>query len=175
MDHEFLSQLEDGGKFVIGYHNNSYERASFDREKALRIFEEDVAELRHRYSLDFFSPHGGIRDPQGKSNSSLPIPEALSESIRWVANGYTVRFDGYYSDGGINALKPKPEDRDLRDFVRTWQPGKRYRVLTHPQYYSRAWKPAPTLTGVPWYDSMTDFYAEGLSGTAWDDVELPKT
>lgn len=53
-------------------------------DKALSIFEQDVAELRRSFRLDFFSPHGGTPGPGGMNNHDLSIPPSLASSIRWV-------------------------------------------------------------------------------------------
>jgi hypothetical protein len=172
LDYTLLRQLQDEAGFVIGYHSNAYDRSLFDVEKALHIFEEDVAALRRYFNIRYFSPHGGLRDPRGQSNNTLPIPPSLSHSIRWVANNKTARFTASYSDGGINSAKRNPEGRDLRDFVKNWKPGHRYRVLTHPQYYHTPCHPSPRLAGTPWYDQLLEFYATGQPDSAWADVSL---
>ena len=172
LNYDYLRHLQDHSKFVIGYHCNAYERAMFDQEKALKVFEEDISNLRQNFNIKYFSPHGGPRGPEGLTNNSLPIPDSLKNSLRWVANSQTARFDKVYSDGGINSLKRNPAERDLRDFVKTWQRGKRYRVLTHPQYYHSPWGKSPRMTGTPWYDDVLAFYASQQPGTVWDKVDL---
>lgn len=171
IDHEWLAHLEGQRGFVVAYHANAYERASFDREEAARIFEDDVAELRRRFRIDFFSPHGGPPGPDGESNNSVGTPPSLSKSLRWVANRHTLRLDGGYSDGGINSPKRDPVGRDPRDFVRLWRPGGRYRVLLHPQYYHSPPDRSPRMAGTPWYEEIHERYADGRGG-AWDDVVL---
>lgn len=171
LDFNLLAQLEATERFVICYHANAYERAHFKEEDALRLFEEDVAALRRHFRIDFFSPHGGPPGPNGQNNNSLPIPPALRQSLRWVANRHTIRLDGTYSDGGINSPKRDPATRDLRDFVRRWRPGCRYRVLLHPQYYHSPAVPSPRMAGTPWYDDVLRHYESSATG-AWDDVEL---
>lgn len=170
VDHELLSRLEGGG-WVIGYHSNAYEWGMFDVERACEIFENDVALLREKYDIRFFCPHGGVRDADGASNALLPIPPALQDSLHWTLNGHTIRLDGSFSDGGLNGARD-PEKRDLRDFVRTWQPGKRYRVLLHPQYYSEEWERSKRLTGAKWYEDVVAASEEGSAEAVWDTVTL---
>lgn len=173
IDYKFLKHLQNEHGFVIGYHSNAYGQAEFDQEKALEIFESDVRELRKTFNIKFFSPHGGLRDPDGKSNNSLPIPPGLERDIRWVANTRTFRTGGRYSDGGINSPKRDPRKRDLRDFVRTWKPGNRYHIITHPQYYDVSYSPSPRLQGTQWYDELLEFYkSQEENKTAWDDVTI---
>jgi len=175
LDYEYLCHLQDSKRFVIGYHCNTFERALFDREKAIGIFEEDVRMLRSHFNIRFFSPHGGARSPEGLSNNCLQIPESFKNSLRWVHNKKTVRFDGQYSDGGLNSPQRDPLNRDLRDFVRTWKRGKRYRVLIHPEYYHTPWTPSPQLTGTPWYDDLLNFYSSGRNCSTWNKVRLARS
>lgn len=171
LDLQLLRKLEAERGFLIGYHANAYERAQYDREKAERILEDDVAFLRRWFNIGFFSPHGGPPGPDGKSNNSLPLPRSLERSLRWVANLHTLRLDGTYSDGGINSPKRDPAGRDLRDFVRLWRPGGRYRVLLHPQYYHSPAERSPRLSGTPWYEELHERYSTAHGG-AWEDVRL---
>lgn len=172
IDYDYLRRLQNESRFVIGYHSNAYEKALFNKERALKIFEEDIKILRQYFNIRYFSPHGGVRDHNGLTNNSLSIPESLNTTLRWVHNAKTVRFDGNYSDGGLNNPKRDPTKRDLRDFVRTWKRGKRYRVLTHPQYYNTPCKRSPRLTGITWYDNLLDLYMKNRHITAWNDIYL---
>ena len=172
LDYGYLRRLQDELGLVLGYHSNALDRALFDVEKALEIFEADVAALRRHFNVRYFSPHGGARGPNGECNNQLPVPEALVRSLRWIANRRTVRFDGDFSDGGINSPRRNPAKRDLRDFVAKWKPGKRYRVLAHPQYYHTPWQISPRMGGTPWYDELLAFYAAGGKGTSWDHVRI---
>lgn len=142
-----LQALERDHGFVVGYHSNAVEQARWDLRRAARIFRRDVRELRRHFHIRFFSPHGGVPGPNGENNTSLAVPHPANPRLRWVANRYGPRFDGSYSDGGIYG-RPL-DDRDLRDFVRTWKPGGRYRVLTHPQYYGAS-APMAQFEGVDW-------------------------
>lgn len=169
LDVAHLRRLQDEHRFVIGYHCNTYERAVFDPGRAREIFREDVATLRQWFHVRYFSPHGGARDMKGQSNSSLMPPEELMTSLRWVQNCHGPRFDGQYSDGGLNNPRRDPEKRDLRDFVRTFRKGDRYRILTHPQYYCcDQCEPSPRMAGTRWYDDLLALYAEGSGRSAWD-------
>lgn len=169
LDEAYLQRLERQG-FVIGYHSNAFEQALWDEELAQRVFEADVSELRQRHRVEFFSPHGGTPGPGGINNGDMPLPESLKGSIRWVNNRYTPSGFRSFSDGGINSLKRDPKGRDLRDFVRTWKRGERYRVLLHPQYYSDPCAPSPRMMEADWYREMLGTYASGGSG--WAGVEI---
>ena len=171
VDMKELTHLQDNG-FVFCYHCNAFDRALFDVDKAMEIFEADVNALRRHLKIRFFSPHGGLRSPEGKTNNFLPIPKPLRKSIRWVANRMTARFTAYFSDGGPNSPKRDPSTRDLRDFVRTWRTGNRYRILTHPQYYHSPCGVSPRLSEASWYNEVLDFYKHKRSGSAWDGVKL---
>jgi hypothetical protein len=172
LDYQYLRHLQDESGFVIGYHSNAYEQARFDLDKALLIFEDDVRDLRKYFTIKYFSPHGGARSPEGLSNNILPIPESLKFSLRWVQNRQSVRFDGQYSDGGLNSPERDPASRDLRDFVRKWEPGRRYRVLVHPEYYHTPYTPSPRMIGTPWYDNLLSHYESKKGISAWDNVHF---
>lgn len=172
LDYDYLRHLQDKAGFVICYHSNAFEQALFDVEKASKIFMEDIDALRRHFDISFFSPHGGARSPEGITNNILPIPDSLRNSLRWVHNRRKVRFDGDYSDGGINSPKMNPEERDLRDFVKMWKKGNRYRILLHPQYYNSSPKQSPRMAGTLWYDNLLEFYAADNKMSAWDDVKL---
>jgi len=171
VDMEGFRRLQDKG-FVFCYHSNAFDRAHFDVDKAMGIFEEDVKALRKHLDIRYFSPHGGPKSPDGKTNNSLQIPMSLRKSIRWVANRMTVRFKASFSDGGPNSPKRDPSKRDLRDFVRTWRPGNRYRVLVHPQYYHSPCGVSRRLAEASWYNDLLEFYNHKHSGSAWDGVKL---
>ena len=170
LDYDYLKRLEREHRFAICYHANSFEQALFDRAQAMAIFERDVAQLREHFNINFFSPHGGARSPDGESNNSLPIPDSLTRSLRWVANKQSVRLDASFSDGGPNSPARDPAQRDLRDFVRTWRRGGRYRVLTHPQYYDTRSRPSPRMEGTPWYDQVRQAYADNPRPGLWAEV-----
>ena len=155
--------------FEFCYHANSFEQSGFDAVRSMEIFKKDVEDLRRYFPIKFFSPHGGARSPEGTSNNSLPIPASLERDIRWVANGHTVRFDRSFSDGGLNSKKRDPNERDLRDFVQTWRPGGRYRVLTHPQYYSEPCRASARLSEASWYRQLLADHKNHI-GNLWADV-----
>jgi hypothetical protein len=171
MDWDYLRSLQDKG-FVFGFHSNAYERGAFDMKAAEEAFISDIEELRQQLRSNYFSPHGGNRDAEGKSNASMPMPESLRSSLKWVHNGHTVRFDGQYSDGAINSPRRDPAERDLRDFVRTWRPGKRYRVLLHPQYYNDVFVESPKIARAEWYRDVIAGCRADPQFDPWSDVSL---
>ncbi len=156
---QLVVRLRKTGQVCLGYHCNAYERAGFDLDEMAALISEDVGELSLGYEGDvrYISPHGGLRDANGKSNAHvLKIPEKLRNKIRWVHNRYTIRLQGQYSDGGI-AKKVYDADRDLRAFVfDRMQPGRRYRILIHPQYYSDTYQLCEPLKEFDWYREIFD-------------------
>ena len=172
LDYEYLRKLQKNAGFVVGYHCNAYEKAMFDMVRACKVFEEDVARLRCHFNIRYFSAHGGVPGPSGHNNRDMKIPESLRNDIRWVHNGCSPYFDASYSDGGINSPRLDPTKRDLRDFVRRWERGKRYRVLLHPQYYNSPCKTSPRLAGTPWYEEILEVYHSGQASLAWNSVKL---
>ncbi|GFO80481.1 MAG: hypothetical protein A49_01080 [Methyloceanibacter sp.] len=170
LDESLMRTLSKQG-FVVGYHTNAYEQGLFDTNRALEIFDRDVRQLSERFKIEFFSAHGGVPGPEGENNCNLPFHPDWRHRLRWVHNGHTLHFDGQFSDGGHNSTKRNPINRDFRDFVRTFKPGNRYRILLHPQYYSDNPLPSRRYGGTPWYDDLMEEYASG-SGSLWEDVAL---
>ena len=168
LDHELMASLERNSGFVIGYHSNAFERAGYDEDEAQRKFEEDVAELRKRHRIRYFSAHGGVPAPDGRNNNTLPVPRSLHKELIWVHNRNSAIFDGNYSDGGINNKSRPPEPRNLIGFVKTWKPGRRYRILTHPQYYHEAYRDAPVLAQSTWYRDVLEHYSTTPEESLWE-------
>lgn len=168
LDDDYLRHLQQAG-FVIAYHSNAYEQSLFNRGDAENIFQEDIAALRKRFDIRYFSPHGGIRDSSGRSNSCLHPPADLAKSIRWVATGISVHFFQTFSDGGINSRRPPALELDLRNFVRTWRPGNRYRVLVHPQYYGHTPGLSRALENVDWYKDLLKAYSSAEASASETD------
>ncbi len=172
LDFSTMEYLEREKGFVFGYHCNAFEKALFDREKALQIFEEDVKLLRQYFKVNYFSAHGGVKGPNGELNRDLGIPSSLNLDIRWVHNGGTPIFDGNYSDGGWGSSTYGLRDRDIRSFVATWKQGNRYRVLTHPQYYNTPCTPADFYVGQLWHDEIINYFIENPGSSVWEDFKL---
>jgi hypothetical protein len=164
----YLKRLEAKG-FLIGYHCNAYERSRFSRKDAQRILLEDIEELRRHFSIEFMSAHGGPAGPDGRSNDSLELPGSLRENIRWVHNGHSISSVVTYSDGGINSGKRPPDTFDLRGFMSRLVPGRRYRVLTHPQYYTGEVERNARLES-PWYGEILAAYAGRADRDTWCNV-----
>jgi hypothetical protein len=169
-DRSYLKSLEAKG-FAIGYHCNAYERSGFSRPEAARIVQDDIADLGRDFALEFMSAHGGPPGPDGKSNSALELPPALRRRVRWVHNGCNIFVDGGYSDGAINSPKRPAEDFDLRRFVERLRPGRRYRVLVHPQYYAQKAKRNARLASA-WYEEVLEAYEGAARRDAWEGVRL---
>jgi hypothetical protein len=170
IDYQLLTRLENEGS-VIGYHSNAVERAHFDLERALAIFFEDVEELSARFNVRFFSAHGGVVGPKGEKNRSLEIPRDRRRDLKWVHNGVSPRFKATFSDGGHHRTNISPAERDLRDFVRRFQPGQRYRILIHPQYYDLHPRVSMRFSGTVWYDELLVRAATDTT-SLWSDVRL---
>jgi hypothetical protein len=168
LEYGFLKRLESEG-FVIAYHSNAYEQAHFDDGKAGEILSADIATLRKEFDVKFYSAHGGTPSPNGRNNRDVAFPKSLTGLVRWVHNGASPFFDKSYSDGGINSAARDPSARDLRDFVRLWQPGRRYRVITHPQYYHDPCNVSPRLAEAEWYRDVRRIYNDD-GGSAWVGV-----
>jgi hypothetical protein len=168
-DYAYLQSLEAKG-FVIGYHCNAYERSGFSRPEAGRILLEDIEALSRHFRLEFMSAHGGPRDAEGKSNSSLRLPREARRRVRWIHNGYNVEFDGSFTDGGINSGRRAADAFDLRQFVQRMRPGSRYRILLHPQYYTDEVEANPHLRS-PWYGEVLDAYSRSPRRNVWDAVQ----
>jgi hypothetical protein len=129
-DQAFLRFQEQG--FAVGYHQNALDQARFDFGLALRLFESDVWALRHRgFACRFTTAHGGLRGPRGEVNNQVPMPDALRPTLRWTGNRWGIRVDGRYSDSEQGRLLWGP----LHEWVGNLEPGRRYAVLVHPQYY----------------------------------------
>lgn len=169
IDFELLRRIHAKG-FVIGYHMNAYEQSNYQLERAREVFLNDIQQLKEKLPIEFFSAHGGSPGPNQINNRDIDLTE-IEQNLIWVHNGITPKFDGNYSDGGINSIKRDPLERDLRDFVKTWQPGKRYRVLTHPQYYHDPVGRSPRLSGARWYEEVLATYSEGNHSSAWENIK----
>ncbi len=171
LDEDCLRDFEKRG-FVVGYHTNAHERAKFDLEKALDIFDADARELSGRFNLQFFSAHGGVPGPDGRNNRDLPFHPDWVDKLKWVHNGHSPHFDRQFSDGGHNSLKRDPEKRDIRDFIRTVRPGERCRILLHPQYYDVLPRLSPRFKETDWYRELLDRAARDAQTSLWADVKL---
>ena len=171
LDLSAMQRLETENGFLFCYHSNAFEKALFDRKKALEIFVDDIKCLRKHFKVNYFSAHGGARGPNGEINRDLDMPSSLQD-IRWVHNGGSPIFASTYSDGGYGSPQYGLRDRDLRSFVAAWKPGKRYRILTHPQYYKTPWKPAEFYLGQPWYDEILNYTSMNPGRSVWEDFEL---
>ena len=142
-----------------------------DKANALKVFDQDVRQLSERFPIKFFSAHGGVPDPNGLNNRDMPFHESWQRKLRWVHNGHSPHFALQFSDGGHHSPDRDPAKRDLRDFVRSFKPGKRYRVLLHPQYYSNNPVPSPRYTGTAWYDELMQQGSDAAE-PHWKDVTL---
>jgi hypothetical protein len=169
LDVEGLKRFEREHGFVVGYHCNAVEQAGWDLTRARRRFRDDVRELRRNFNIRFFSPHGGVPGPDGRNNHSLRLATRTARRVRWVANRHGIKLSGRYSDGGIRNPARDMAGRDLRDFVRSWRRGRRYRVLTHPQYYHDVARPLHELMGAAWYRELFDDLDRSPS-SYWEDV-----
>jgi|GEM_PF-1220672 len=156
--------------YVMGYHTNAYEKSEHNMDRALEIFNDDMTYFHDNFGVKYFSAHGGVPGPNGLNNNSLPFDERWVERSTWVHNGRTLRFQGYFSDGGHNSEARDPQKRDLRDFVAGMEPGKRYRMLLHPQYYADNNTRSERFTGTPWYDEMIDSHKKSPSKSLWNDI-----
>lgn len=172
LDFDLLRKLQAHG-FVIAYHMNAYEQSGYDQSLALDFFQADVDELnKNGFDIKFFSAHGGAPSPNNLNNRDINL-SGIENGLIWVHNGKTPIFDNNYSDGGLNSLSRDPAKRDLRDFVRKWKPGKRYRVLTHPQYYHVTVKSSKRMSEASWYRDVLHAYDDAIdSKKVWANVRI---
>lgn len=171
LDEALLKSSQKRG-FVIGYHTNAYELAGFDVERALKVFDEDMTALNTRFGVRFFSAHGGVPDQDGRNNNGLPYHPAWRKKAIWVHNGISLRFAGSFSDGGHNSPARDPEGRDLRRLFEKMEPGRRYRILLHPQYYDIDFNISERFTGTAWYDDILAQHQRNPSDSLWKNVTL---
>jgi hypothetical protein len=170
LDYGALRYFQEKG-FVIGYHCNAYERAEFDRDRAESLMSSDVQELRRHLSISFMSAHGGPPGPDGNSNDRLRLPSSLRTNMRWVHNGHSISEIVQYTDGGFGAAEGEARRFDLTAFIRRLVPGKRYRLILHPQYYGSRVKPRGQVKG-RWYQEVLKAYAAPLPRDMWIGVTV---
>lgn len=169
LDFDLLSRLEAEHRFVIAYHCNAYEQALYDLSGAQSRMSRDIEMLQERFNIRYWSAHGGVPGRLGENNNQMVPPREVATKVRWVHNGATPYFHATYSDGGLNNRSRDPKGRDLRDFVKTWKPGCRYRILTHPQYYSSPPEYNDWLASAEWYrEILNRYFNEGEGG--WKDM-----
>jgi hypothetical protein len=156
LDTSILKQAEQEHGFVIGYHCNAYEQSLYDLTTAQKRMIDDINELRKNHTIKYWSAHGGVPGPNGKNNNKIIPPSEVVEE--------TPFFDGNYSDGGLNNKNRDPRNRNLSDFVATWRPGKRYRILTHPQYYNSPPQYNEWLGTAEWYQNIFAVYKQSGKG-----------
>jgi hypothetical protein len=157
IDWTALKDLESKG-FCIGYHCNAMHIANFDVELACKTFIEDIAALKRKFNLRYFSPHGGYAGPRGETNSSLLYPDLCPNDLRWVHNRFSPSFDLSYSDGRLmERIKANDKPPDLREWTSRLEPGRRHRALIHSQYFHEdefeALRPSAGNL-VPWYSEF---------------------
>lgn len=170
LDFDLLRKLQQQG-FVIAYHMNAFEQSGYNQNLAMEFFRADIDELRKNdFDIKFFSAHGGAPGPNNLNNRDINL-EGIEKELIWVHNGKTPIFDNNYSDGGLNSLSRDPARRDLRDFVKKWKPGKRYRVLTHPQYYHVTVKSSKRMSEASWYRDVLHAYDDPITANkVWAEV-----
>lgn len=164
LDIDLLQRAEREQGFVIGYHCNAYEQAFYDLEQAQQGMLADIAELRGHFRVKFWSAHGGVAGENGINNNKIVVPKELEADAIWVHNGASPIFDGNYSDGGLNNKSRDPRGRSLSEFAAGWKPGKRYRILTHPQYYHSPPQYNEWLATARWYRDLFEEYNRSGSG-----------
>lgn len=156
VDIDLFKRLQEKG-WDFCYHSNAFEQSSFEAELAGEIFANDIKELTSKgLNIDFFCPHGGAKNSKGESNVHFGIPEGMKGEVRWVLNRNTIKLNGVTSDGGYRG-RDNWDSLDFRNFVRSWKPGRRYRILIHPQHYDDDFTPfEPMLLSQEWYRQMVD-------------------
>lgn len=165
LEMDLLADLTSRG-WGVGYHSNALERAGLDFDRAGDFFRQDVTELRQHFDIRFFCPHGGSRTPDGRSNVDYGMPEDMRDEVRWTLNRNTIKFDGVFSDGRWATRVEQQDKIDIRNFVAKWRPGRRYRMLIHPQYYGDPFEAPEAWTDVEWYAEVC---RRGLAGEGFAD------
>jgi hypothetical protein len=154
--------------FCFGYHCNAFQISNFNDLKVFDEFATDIDYLSSMFPVKYFSPHGGKKSSDGIMNASFDYINYFNNhpvisKIRWVHNRFSPKFNGYYSDGGlIGRIHGDSHHKlNLQEFINSLIPGRRYRILVHPQYYSdRFFQPLHHLNHqLPqWYiDTMPNY------------------
>jgi len=152
----FLRLCQDKG-YIIGYHLNAVEQSLHNLKLAEKIFRNDIKQLKKIYSIKYFSAHGGVRNNDNINNHSFRYK--YQRDLIWVHNRISARFEKTFSDGGINNTNKwvNPSSRSLINFLKDMKPGRRYRILLHPQYYDKNMKPNKILENQGWYKNILNF------------------
>jgi hypothetical protein len=153
IDRLALKNFENEG-FLINYHANALDIAKLDSSKIYEEFDKDVDELSKDFNIKYFSPHGGKKTINGETNNSFNYYDNVKNKIRWVDNRYSVKFDAKYSDGGLKSRIINNDPKcDILTFIKKMLPGKRYKMLIHPQYYG--YKNIVKLNSkLDWYNNL---------------------
>lgn len=150
LDIELMKQYESEG-FEIGYHQNAYERAHYNKKAAFKLVDEEVAYFAKHFNLRSFVPHGGTPGPNNINNEKLPQYGPL-KPLLWAFNGKCILKHYTWSDGGMKKRAPS----DPRKFVQQLRPGTRAMILMHPQYYGNElrhdWEQLPVSKHQWWRD-----------------------
>jgi hypothetical protein len=170
IDIDLLKRAQRDNRFVVGYHSCCVEQVKWDLDAAVELFQADLQRLRENFDVRYFSPHGGIPGPQDQNNFDVPLTEEHIRSARWVHNRFSPSWSGSFSDGALITVRGRSR-LDLRDVVRTWTPGHRYRVLTHPQYYAQDVVRHPAMESAEWVQELHLAYERG-ERDFWRDVTL---
>jgi hypothetical protein len=154
---------------TIGYHCNAWHNSNYKDKEVFKFFYEDLMMLKE-FDIKFFSPHGG-KVIDGIGNVSFNYMENIKSGgykeyylnpddweylskVRWVHNRFSCKFNGYYSDGGLSRrLKLNKEETDLNRWIDNLKPGKRYRMVIHPQYYGSG-ELKKFDTDLSWYNNL---------------------
>ncbi len=177
--HDYFGHLHRAFGFVFGYHVNAMQAALYDPDRAARLAVEDVRALGRHFPLRFYVPHGGVPGPGGENNQAIDWSAVFGEGLRCVYNPRSPRLDGAFSDGGLiprsAAAAARPAEAfDLAAFLRSLRPGRRYRVLIHPQYYGDDWTGTPRLADAPWYRAVDRLARAGGVGVAWHLADIAR-
>ena len=156
LNKNFLRLCQDKG-YIIGYHLNAVEQSLHNLKLAEKIFRNDIKQLNKIYNIKYFSAHGGVRNKDNINNHSFRYK--YQRDLIWVHNRISAKFEKTFSDGGINNSNKwvDPESRSLIKFVKDMKPGKRYRILLHPQYYDKTIRHNKLLKKYNWYNEVVSY------------------
>lgn len=176
IDYAKLARLQDEAGICFSYHCDALVQGGFDIEKAAEIFEKDIRFLESQgLQIRCFSPHGGVRGPNGEVNNSVFRLAHTDRRLIWTHNRFAPA-GARYSDGALANRLVKADPRlDLRQFlVERCKTGARGFMLLHPQYYyeTDASKAEPFFGDNPWLREIWEHHDAGKMAEYWKPVQI---
>jgi hypothetical protein len=142
-DIPLMLQLQNDG-FEIGYHYDTLDRCNGDFDKAIALFEEELARFRLAgVSVQTVCSHGNPRVRKRGYQANYDIflkDEGLKRRVGILGEAYLdLDFSAvkYLSDAGIR-WNVGLTTRQIEALIRTKEQPAFY-ILVHPDYWSRSW------------------------------------